>query len=121
MKRAFYDARPLVFESVGNGSYKYRWDIQEEQKEREDGSMNTFYTCLEVTVWGTVTRTKVKQTAIDELWGKGVEEKFINDYNAAVLGVLDESYKQAYLAFLEERKALKEQIDADLVPLGVSE
>lgn len=122
MKRANYDARPLVFEAVGNGSYIYRWDIKEERTQPEDGGEEVVkYTCLEVVVWNTVTRSKVKQTAIHELWGDGVEEKLINDYNATVLGVLDESYRQAYLDFLAARKALKEQIDADLAPMGIPE
>ena len=30
MTRSYYDARPSKFEAVGNGSYIYRWDIQEE-------------------------------------------------------------------------------------------
>lgn len=32
MKRAFYDEMPSTLEAVGNGSYLYRWDIQEEEK-----------------------------------------------------------------------------------------
>jgi len=120
MKRANYDTRPLAFEAVGNGSFVYRWDIQEERTE-QDGVEKVSYSCLEVVVWNTVTRAKVKQTAIHELWGDGVEEKLINDYNAAVLGVLDESYKQPYLDFLAARKALKEQIDTDLAPLSIPE
>lgn len=121
MNRANYDSRPLAYEAVGNGCYLYRWDIKEETVEQEDGQTKTFFSCLEVGVWATVTRSMVKQAAINALWGDGVEEKYINDYNAVVLKVLDSSYKEAYKTFLAERKALKEQIDADLIPLGIPE
>lgn len=120
MKRANYDNRPAIFEAVGNGSYIYRWDIQEEKTPAEGSEKERVsYTCLEVIVWGVVTRAKVKSACINAMWGDGVEEKLINDYNAAVLKVLDTSYKEAYKNFLTERKALKEQVEADLIPLGI--
>lgn len=119
MKRAFYDERPTTFESVGNGSYRYRWDIQEHTQEQEGQESHKGYSCFEVIVYGPVTRTKVKQIVIDELWGSGVEEKLINDYNAVQLGILDESYKQSYIDFLSDRKKIKEMIDEDLTKFNI--
>lgn len=119
MKTAHYDSKPLAFEAVGSGSYVYRWGIEEEtvQAHSIDSSepIATLiqWKCLEVIVWGTVTSNKLTETVIKAIWGESVEEKMLNDYNAAQLGILDKSYIEAYRAFLAERKTIKEQIDLD--------
>lgn len=69
----------------------------------------------EVTVWPTLTANKILETCINELWGTDVEAKKLNDYNAALLGVLDESYIDIYKDFLQKRKELKEQVDSDFI------
>ena len=58
---------------------------------------------------------KILETCINELWGTDVEAKKLNDYNAALLGILDESYIDIYKDFLQKRKQLKEQVDSDFV------
>lgn len=119
MKTAHYDSKPLAFEAVGNGSYVYRWGIEEETVQAHSiGSEESIATliqwkCLEVIVWGTVTSNKLTETVIKAIWGESVEEKMLNDYNAAQLGILDKSYIETYRAFLTERKTIKEQIDLD--------
>lgn len=130
MKRAFYDHYPATIEAVGNGSIIYRWDIKKEYAERvqsatlgidEPVADNDIeqYSCKEVVVWETVTANKIVRAAIDAEWGKGIEEKMLNDYNAAKLGIIDESYIDTYKQFLTERKALKEQIDADCIMYNI--
>lgn len=64
-------------------------------------------------VWPTLTANKILETCINELWGTDVEAKKLNDYNAALLGLLDESYIDTYKEFLQQRKALKEQVESD--------
>ena len=49
------------------------------------------------------------------LWGSGVEQKMLNDYNAAKLGILDSSYIESYKVFLNDRKSLKERVDGDFL------
>lgn len=131
MKRAFYDHKPAVFEAVGNGSIIYRWDIKKELTEQiEDLAFGIgepitatdveHYSCKEVVVWETVTANKIVREVIDSEWGEGIEEKMLNDYNAAQLGILDESYIDTYKQFLTERKALKEQIDADCAKYNIA-
>lgn len=66
-------------------------------------------------VWPTLTANKILETCINELWGTDVEAKKLNDYNAALLGILDESYIDIYKDFLQKRKQLKEQVDSDFV------
>ena len=69
----------------------------------------------EVIVWPTLTAHKILETCINELWGTDVEAKKLNDYNAALLGILDESYIDIYKDFLQKRKELKEQVDSDFI------
>ena len=51
------------------------------------------------------------------------EQKLINEYNSAVLGILPEGEAAAkvaaYKAFLEQRAAVKAQVDADCAELGI--
>lgn len=44
-----------------------------------------------------------------------LKQKKLNDYNAALLGILDESYIDIYKDFLQKRKELKEQVDSDFI------
>lgn len=91
-----YDFKPSKLEANGNGSYTYRWDIQEVQVENHfgeagDNGQATKWTCNEVVVWGMVTNDKLKKAVITHLWDSDKEAKIINDYNAAQLGILTEN------------------------------
>ena len=127
---AFYDNKPSIFEAVGDGSYIYRWNIEEVQVseqanegEQEAGSNRVQYRCEEVLVWGTVTSNKITQAVISAISGSDHEQKLINEYNAAVLGLLSSEEADrtisAYKAFLERRAAIKAQVDADCAELGI--
>lgn len=43
------------------------------------------------------------------------ESKLVNEYQSAVLGLMDESSKQPYMAFLADRLAVRTAVDADCV------
>ena len=125
---AIYDAKPSKYEAVGNGSYLYRWNIEEIQVPDNSDSETTVikWQCEEVTVWSTVTPNKVTEAVITSKWDNNYEQKLVNDYNAAKLGVYGSTTSTeatekmaAYTAYLNERKALKEQIDADCAELGI--
>lgn len=124
--QAFYDHKPSVLEAVGNGSYKYRWDIveMEQPAHEEGGEPTTQWKCQEVTVWAPVTSNKITESVINELWDSNYEQKLVNEYNAAQLGVYDEETAAAkvaaYKAFLTERNAVKTQVDADCAELGIN-
>lgn len=109
MNRTYSDKIPSTIERDSNGYYLYRWDIQ--QTEQRDEYIG--YSYYEVIVWPTLTANKILETCINELWGTDVEAKKLNDYNAALLGLLDESYIDTYKEFLQQRKALKEQVESD--------
>lgn len=126
--QAFYDNKPSNIEAVGNGSFIYRWDITEVIPEITEENINEEHTsqwkCQEVTVWLPVTSNKITEAVISELWDSNYEQKLVNEYNAAQLGVYDEETAAAkvaaYKAFLTERNTVKTQVDADCAELGIN-
>ena len=110
---AFYDHKPKAIEPIGDGRYWYRWDINEMDLDSFEGHSAQNYACHEVCVETPMTSNKIVETVFIAVFGNNLEAKLINDYNAAVNGVLDESFKQVYIQFLEERKAMKKRIEED--------
>lgn len=115
MKKSIYDSKPIAIEKIGNGSFFYRWGIEEVQITRHTDSdlVDTKWRCYEVVVWEPISTNKITEVVIEAIWGNGVEEKYLNDYNAAQMGILDSSYIDKYKQFLQDRKTIKEQIDTD--------
>ena len=133
---AFYDNKPSILEAVGNGSYKYRFDITEKTPEAaatssDDSSaqeeQKTQWQCQEVIVWSPVTSNKITEVVItDYLGDSNYEQKLINEYNAAQLGLYgsktEEEAKRhiaAYTEYLNTRTALKAKVDSDCAKLGI--
>ena len=130
---AFYDNEPSVLEAVGDGSYRYRFniieinsevmsstdkDVQEEQR--------TQWQCEEVTVWSPVTSNKITEAVITEVCDHNYEQKLVNEYNAAQLGMYGEKTSEeaqkrinAYTEYLSTREKLKAMVDADCAELGI--
>lgn len=132
---AFYDNKPSVLEAVGNGSFKYRFDITEKTPEAaatssDDSSaqeeQKAQWQCQEVIVWSPVTSNKITEAVITEVCDHNYEQKLVNEYNAAQLGLYgtktsDEAKKHiaAYTEYLNTRAILKAQVDADCAKLGI--
>ena len=121
--KAFYDSKPSKFEKVGNGSFLYRYGINEVEVAQ---ATKTQYECNEVVVWSPYSSNTILEAVIRDRWDNNYEQKLINEYNGAKLGVYGSTTsteakekEAAYTAFLNERKALKEQIDADCAELGI--
>lgn len=125
--QAFYDNKPSKYEAVGNGSYLYRYNIQEvEQTDtQEEAAEETRkqWSCEEVTVWSPVSSNKITQAVIADRWDSDYEQKLVNEYNGAQLGVYTDEEAETiiakYKAFLTERAELKNTIDADCEELGI--
>ena len=130
---AFYNKKPSVLEAVGNGSFKYRFDITEINPEvisltdkDVQEVQRTQWQCQEVIVWSPVTSNKITKAVITELYDNNYEQKLVNEYNAAQLGLYgsktsDEAKKHiaAYTEYLNTRATLKAQVDADCAKLGI--
>ena len=131
--KAYYDEKPSVLAEVGNGSYLYRYGITEveaaqgqSQADGEQTETKTQYTCEEVVVWSPVTSNAITEAVITGKWDCNQEQKLVNEYNAANLGLYgaktsDEAKAkiQAYTDYLKERATLKAQVDADCLTLGI--
>ena len=130
--QAFYDNQPKKLESVGNGSFRYRYNIREEEKPvqasensetAQEAQAQPQWVCEEVTVWAPLSANKITEKVLTERWDGNYEQKLVNEYNSAQMGLLSEeeaaARTEAYRAFLTERTALKSQVDADCAELGI--
>lgn len=127
MAKAFYDSEPPAFSEVGNGSVRYCYNIERVTVEAGDDSSETTtqWQCNEVVVWKPLTANKVVQAVLTHEWDSDYEQKLVNEYNAAQLGLYaDDSDKaaaktEAYNSFLTERIALKASVEADCTAKGL--
>lgn len=124
--KAFYDNQPSKLEPVGNGSYHYRYNINEVDKpsQGEDVEQSqTQWECEEVTVWAPLSANKITEKVLTERWDGNHEQKLVNEYNSAQIGLLSEEEAalriEAYKAFLTERAALKAMVDSDCEEIGI--
>lgn len=124
MKRSYYDNKPSTLESIGNGSYFYRWDIAEERFiDTMSNKEVTQYSCNEVIVWLPLTSNKILQKVLETVFPNNREQKYVNEYNAALLGMYDEdeiaNKINNYKDFLTQRASLKAQVDCDCKQLNI--
>lgn len=126
------EERPEVIESLhnGQGTVHYNHNIKEVLvKEGEGGSLEIVEAEAEATgkrfqydslrVEYPTSRNNILATLLNAKYDGNTESKLVNDYQAAQVGILAESFKEPYLAFLRERQALKEMVDADCEPLNI--
>lgn len=124
--KAFYDNQPSKLEPVGNGSYHYRYNINEVEKpsQVEDVEQSqTQWECEEVMVWAPLSANKITEKVLTERWDGNYEQKLVNEYNSAQLGMMSEEEAttriNTYKEFLAARSALKALVDADCKELGI--
>lgn len=129
--KANYDYEPQVLEAIGNGSFRYHYDIKEVENGNNgsaagDGNdaKKTHWECNEVIVWEPVSSNGITEAAIRDAWDANKEQKLVNEYNAVQLGVITDKVEiatktEAYKDFLVERARLKEQVDSDCKMLGI--
>ena len=120
----YSDKQPLKLEAVGNGSYLYHYDMTEVDRPAQEGeAAGKQWQYEEVTVWAPLTANKITQKVLTSRWDSDYEQKLVNEYNSAQMGLLSEEEAtrktEAYRAFLTERAALKAQVDSDCAELGI--
>ena len=120
----YSDLKPQVLEAVGNGSYLYHYDMTEVDRPAQEGeAAGKQWQYEEVTVWAPITANKSTEKVLTSRWDANVEQKLVNEYNSAQMGLLNEEEAarkaEAYRAFLTERAALKAQVDSDCAELGI--
>ena len=117
--QALFDHRPQVLEAYGNDIYRYRYDI--EDISTEEGIQ---FSAQEVKIYAPISANKITAAVIADRWDNNFEQKLVNEYNAAKLGIYSEEEAQAkinaYTEFLAARSALKLQVDNDCAALGIN-
>ena len=123
--KTYSNNKPEVFESIGDGSFRYNYNIKEIEVDRFDIINNENKTNIKQIQWEydnviiylPINKDKITKTVIANTWDIDYENKLINDYNEISLGNLTEEEinkrTNNYITFLQERKRLKEMIDND--------
>ena len=123
--RAYYDLKPAKVYRLKQGVCRYVYDIEKHTVDNGDGVQPmTQWSGEEVEVAEPLTSNRITQAVIAARWDADYEQKLINEYNAAKLGLYDDDTAaakiDAYEAFLRERAEIKAQIDADCEELGIA-
>lgn len=123
---ALYDSKPEVFQEYGDGTLLYNFNINKVEIPNESPDPEalpiTMWECDQVNVGvPPITSDIVTEAVMTTLFPSSLEQKLINDYNAAMMGLIGGSKTSpeakakiaAYQQFLKKRMELKEQIDED--------
>ena len=123
--KTYSDNKPKVFEPIGDGSFRYNYNIKEIEVDKFDIIDNENETNIKQTQWEydnviiylPIDKDKITKIVIANTWNIDYENKLINDYNEISLGNLTEEEidkrTNNYITFLQERKRLKEMINND--------
>ena len=123
--KTYSNNKPEILEHIGNGSFRYNYNIKEIEVDRFDIVDNENETNIKQTQWEydnviiyfSIDKDKITKAVIANTWNINYENKLINDYNEISLENLtkEEINKRTdnYITFLQERKRLKEMIDND--------
>ena len=121
--KTYSDNKPKVFEAIGDGGFRYNYNIKEievDRLETIDGKSNIKQTQWEydnVIIYPPIDKDMITRAVITNNWDCDYENKLINDYNAISLGLFSEQEAneklERYRAFLNQRKELKELITQD--------
>lgn len=122
----YSDNKPEVFELIGDGGFRYNYHIEEievdnfiniDNKEDNIITKRTQWKYDNILIYPPITKDKITKEVITNKWNSNYEQKLVNDYNAALLGVFNEKETKtkidAYTNFLIERKQIKEMINRD--------
>ena len=121
--KTYSNNKPKVFEAIGDGGFRYNYNIKEVEVDRLDITdtksilKQTQWEYDNVIIYLPIDKDKITKAVIANTWDINYENKLINDYNEISLGNLTEEEidkrTNNYITFLQERKQLKEMIDND--------
>ncbi len=113
----------------GQGTVLYNHNMVEIMVKNEDGNIVETNDPEEATgkAWKydslrveyPINADNIFRTLLNAKYDSNRQEKLINEFQSAQLGILDDSHIEPYKAFLRERIALKEMVLADAVELNL--
>ena len=128
--KANSNIKPSTFVFEHNGAVIYSFHIEEKQVERvvptEDGEETTTETQYDfetVRTYLPISSNKLLQAVITDAYPADYEQKLVNEYNSALMGLYDaetaERKIDAYKAFLQARAELKAMVESDCKEAGI--
>lgn len=115
--------KPSVFQSLGNGTTHYNYNIVEETKSGEqDGENVLSYDYDQVTIVGAPTYSKTVSAVIREKYTIDKELSLINNYNrymSAAESDKVEKHKTEYFEYLEDTSSIKASVKSDCLAYNV--
>lgn len=121
--KTYSNNKPKVFEAIGDGGFRYNYNIKEVEVDRLDITdsksivKQTQWEYDNVLIYPPIDQDKITRSVIANTWDRDFENKLINDYNAISLGVFSGQEAaeklERYREFLDRRKELKEMINQD--------
>lgn len=124
------DNKPEAIEKIGPHNYRFNYDIVEttvtdqSTSDDEEPKTRTQYEYQTVDVYDPISSNSITQAVIADKWPSDYEQKIINEYNGAQLGVYSESVSnakiEAYKEFLSERTRIKNIIDEECEKAGIA-
>ena len=129
--KATSNIKPSTFVFEQNGAVIYSFHIAEKQVEQlmpsEDGeevaTTETQYDFETVRTYLPISSNKLLQAVITDAYPADYEQKLVNEYNSAVIGMYDEETAakkiDAYKAFLQAREELKAMVESDCKEAGI--
>ena len=128
--KATSNIKPSTFVFEQNGAVIYSFHIEEKQVEHvvptedvEETTTETQYDFETVRTYLPISSNKLLQAVITDAYTSDYEQKLVNEYNSAVMGLYDEDTAarkiDAYKAFLQARAELKAMVEADCKEAGI--
>ena len=128
--KATSNIKPSTFVFEQNGAVIYSFHIEEKQVEQvvrtndgEETTTETQYDFDTVRTYLPISSNKLLQAVITDAYPSDYEQKLVNEYNSAVMGLYDaetaERKIDAYKAFLQARDELKAMVEADCKEAGI--
>lgn len=112
MRKTYYNEKPTEFYR-DNYHAEIRLGIQQEPTSEDTDTAQ--WSATVIPAFEPLTQNKFIESAMTLIYGNDYEDKLINEYNAANLGIYDEETSRAmterYKAFLANRKSMKQEIE----------
>lgn len=124
------DTMPETFVDLndGKGGFVYNYGVKpfteevtvEPAEEEEPHTEKvTKYCHNSIVMSAPKTQNNIIETLLTAKYPANREQKLLNDYNASKERVLPSSAKDGYLAFLADKKSIKEMVEADCTKYGI--
>lgn len=128
--KATSNIKPSTFVFEQNGAVVYSFHIAEKQVEQvvptedvDETTTETQYDFETVRTYLPISSNKLLQAVITDAYPSDYEQKLVNEYNSAMMGLYDEETAarkiDVYKSFLQTRAELKAMVETDCAKEGI--